>query len=307
MERSDPEPLTNKLIAELRQIIPFAPEHLPREISLLKAFRTRYPKLPQVVCFDTAFHRTMPSVARLLPIPRLYAAKGVERYGFHGLSYAHLMQRLHTVDPAAAMGRVLLAHLGNGASLAAVQGGKSMDTSMGLTPASGLMMGTRTGDVDPGLVGYLARTAGMSAVRFEQMANHESGLLGVSAKSADMRDLLASESKDPAAAEAVALFCYQAKKWIGAFAAALGGLDTLVFSGGVGENSPVVRARICSGLSFLGVTLDSRRNGRNAAIISTAAGPVTVRVIAANEELMLAKLAMQVLGLVDSRGIQRGN
>jgi acetate kinase len=147
----------------------------------------------------------------------------------------------------------------------------------------------------------------MSAVRFEQMANHESGLLGVSAKSADMRDLLASESKDPAAAEAVALFCYQAKKWIGAFAAALGGLDTLVFSGGVGENSPVVRARICSGLSFLGVTLDSRRNGRNAAIISTAAGPVTVRVIAANEELMLAKLAMQVLGLVDSRGIQRGN
>jgi acetate kinase len=307
MERSDPERLTPKLLAELRRIIPFAPEHLPQEIGLMEAFRTRYPKLPQVACFDTAFHRTMPTVARLLPIPRRYAANGVERYGFHGLAYAHLMQRLRTLDPAAAMGRVILAHLGNGASLAAVQGGRSMDTSMGLTPASGLMMGTRTGDVDPGLVGYLARTAGMSAVRFEQLANHESGLLGVSATSADMRDLLASESTDPAAAEAVALFCYQAKKWIGSFAAALGGLDTLVFSGGVGENSSVVRSRICSGLSFLGVILDNRRNARSAAIISNATSPVPVRVIAANEELMLAKLAIQVLGLVEAKGIQSGN
>ncbi len=302
MERSDPERVTAKLLVRLRRVIPFAPEHLPREIGLLESFRTRYPKMPQVACFDTAFHRTMPSVARLLPIPRRYAAKGVERYGFHGLSYAYLMERLHTLDPIAAMGRVILAHLGNGASLAAVQGGRSIDTSMGLTPASGLMMGTRTGDVDPGLTGYLARTAGMSAVRFEHMANHESGLLGVSGTSSDMRDLVASESTDPRAAEAVALFCYQAKKWIGSFAAALGGLDALVFSGGVGEHSPIVRARICSSLSFLGVTLDSRRNARNAAIISTAAGPVSVRVIPANEEHKLAELAMHLLGLAGSKG-----
>ena len=306
MKHSDPERVTAKLLAELRRIIPYAPDHLPREIGLIEAFHKRHPKLPQVACFDTAFHRTMPRVAKLLPIPRRYAAKGVERYGFHGLSYAYLMDALRGIDPAAAKGRVILAHLGNGASLAAVRGGKSVDTSMGLTPAAGLVMSTRTGDVDPGLIAYLTRTEGMSAAGFEHMANHESGLLGVSTISSDMRDLLAKESADVRAAEAIALFCYQAKKWIGSFAAALGGLDALVFSGGVGENAPVVRARICEGLSFLGINLDKRRNAGNAALISTNSSPVSVRVIAADEELMLAKFAMRVLGLVEPKRIPIG-
>ncbi|MCX6595811.1 MAG: acetate/propionate family kinase [Acidobacteria bacterium] len=302
MKHSEPERVTAKLLAELRRITPYAPDHLPREIGLIEAFQKRYPKLPQVVCFDTAFHRTMPPVARLLPIPRRYSAKGVERYGFHGLSYAYLMEALRAADPVAAKGRVILAHLGHGASLAAIRDGRSVDTSMGLTPAAGLVMGTRTGDVDPGLVGYLSRAQGLTAARFEHMANHESGLLGVSGTSADMRDLLARETTDGRAAEAIALFCYQAKKWIGSFAAVLGGLDALVFAGGVGENAPVVRARICEGLGFLGVSLDKRRNGRNAALISINNSPVAVRVIATDEEIVLAKLALQVLS---QRGEQR--
>ena len=212
MKHSEPERVTPKLLAELRRITPYDPDHLPREIGLIEAFRQRHPKLPQVACFDTAFHRTMPRVAKLLPIPRRYAAKGVERYGFHGLSYAYLMEELGRLDPAAAKGRVILAHLGNGASLAAVRHGKSIDTSMGFTPTAGLVMSTRTGDLDPGLVYYLARTERMTAARFQQMVNHESGLLGVSGTSSDLRDLLAHEAGDARAAEAVALFCYQAKK-----------------------------------------------------------------------------------------------
>ncbi len=193
----------------------------------------------------------LPRVASLLPIPRRYEAQGVRRYGFHGLSYAFLMEELARLgDPAATKGRVILAHLGNGASLAAVRDGKSIDTSMGFTPTAGLVMSTRSGDLDPGLVCYLARTEQMSAAQFQEMVNHESGLLGVSETSSDMRDLLDRETQDVRAAEAVALFCYQAKKWIGAFAAALGGLDTLVFAGGIGENAPPVRERICDGLGF---------------------------------------------------------
>ena len=210
----------------------------------------------------------MPPVARLLPIPRRYAAKGVERYGFHGLSYAFLMEELGRLDPEAAKGRVILAHLGSGASMAAVHHGKSIDTSMGFTPAAGLVMSTRTGDLDPGLVYYLARTERMSAARFQRMVNHESGLLGVSGTSSDLRDLCAREAVDERAAGAVDLFCYQARKWIGSFAAALGGLETLVFSAGIGENAPLIRARICDGLGFLGIEIDHRRNARNAALIS---------------------------------------
>ena len=198
MKHSEPERVTPKLLAELRRITPYDPDHLPREIELIEAFSRRHPKLPQVACFDTAFHRTMPRVARLLPIPRRYAAKGVERYGFHGLSYAYLMEELGRLDPAAAKGRVILAHLGNGASLAAVRDGKSIDTSMGFTPTAGLVMSTRTGDLDPGLVYYLARTERMTAAQFQQMVNHESGLLGVSGTSSDMRDLLAREASDVA-------------------------------------------------------------------------------------------------------------
>ena len=232
MKHSEPEKVTPKLLAELHRITAYDPDHLPREISLIEALQQRHPKLPQVACFDTAFHRTMPPVAKLLPIPRRYAAKGVERYGFHGLSYAFLMEELGRLDPEAAKGRVILAHLGSGASMAAVRHGKSIDTSMGFTPAAGLVMSTRTGDLDPGLVYYLARSERMSAAGFQRMVNHESGLLGVSGTSSDLRDLCANEAIDVRAAEAVALFCYQAKKWIGSFAAALGGLDTLVFSAG---------------------------------------------------------------------------
>ena len=212
MKHSEPERVTPKFLAELHRITPYAPDHLPSEIGLIEEFRRRHPKLPQVACFDTAFHRSMPRAARLLPIPRRYAARGVERYGFHGLSYAYLMEELGRLDPAGAKGRVILAHLGNGASLAAVRDGKSIDTSMGFTPTAGLPMSTCSGDLDPGLVSYLARTEEMTARQFHQMVNHESGLLGVSETSSDMRDLLTQEAGDVRAAEAVALFCYQAKK-----------------------------------------------------------------------------------------------
>ncbi len=297
MKHSEPERVTPTLLAELRRITPYDPDHLPGEIALIEAFLRRHPKLPQVACFDTAFHRTMPRVARLLPIPRRYAARGVERYGFHGLSYAYLLEEFGRVDAAAAKGRVILAHLGNGASLAAVHRGKSIDTSMGFTPAAGLVMGTRTGDLDPGLVYYLARTGGMTAAQFQRMVNHDSGLLGVSGISSDLRDLLAREARDARAAQAVALFCYQAKKWIGSFAAALGGLDTLVFAGGIGENAPLIRERICSGLGFLGVELNPKRNARNAPLISADARRVKVLVIRTDEQLMIARSAARVLHL----------
>ena len=244
MQHIAPELVTGELLEELHRISPYDPDHLPREIELIEAFRQRHPKLPQVACFDTAFHRTMPRVARLLPIPRRYDAKGVQRYGFHGLSYAYLMEDLARLgDPAATAGRVILGHLGNGASMAAVRNGKSIDTSMSFTPTAGLVMSTRSGDLDPGLAPYLARTEQMTTKQLYEMVNHKSGLLGVSEISSDMRDLLAQEAQDTRAAEAVALFCYQAKKWIGSFAAALGGLDTLVFAGGIGENCPAIRRR----------------------------------------------------------------
>jgi acetate kinase len=296
MKHIQPEIVTQDLLDELHRIRPYDPDHLPREIELIEAFRHRHPKLPQVACFDTAFHHTMPRVARLLPIPRRFDAKGVQRYGFHGLSYAYLMEELARLgDPAASKGRVILAHLGNGASLAAVRDGKSIDTSMGFTPTAGLVMSTRSGDLDPGLALYLARTEQMTTKQFYEMVNHESGLLGVSEISSDMRDLLARETDDVRAAEAVALFCYQAKKWIGSFAAALGGLDTLVFAGGIGENAPLVRARICEGLNFLGIELNESRNAETAGVISAESGRVAVRVIRTDEELMIARSVTRLL------------
>jgi acetate kinase len=298
MKHTAPEIVTKDLLDELHRISLLDPDHLPREIELIKVFRRRHPKLPQAACFDTAFHRTMPRVAKLLPIPRRFDAKGVQRYGFHGLSYAYLMEELVRLgDPAATTGRVILAHLGNGASLAAVRDGKSIDTSMGFTPTAGLVMSTRSGDLDPGVAPYLARTEQMTTKQFYEIVNHKSGLLGVSETSSDMRDLCASEAADVRAAEAVALFCYQAKKWLGSFAAALGGVDTLVFAGGIGENAPLVRARICEGLGFLGIKLDKARNKRNAAIISSDAGRVTVRVIRTDEELMIARSVCRILKL----------
>ena len=292
-----PEMITEQLLEELRSMSPFVPEHLPGEIALMEAVRDRHPSLPQVACFDTAFHHDMPRVARMLAVPRRLEAKGVRRYGFHGLSYAFLVEELaRTAGAGAARGRVILAHLGGGASLAAVRDGRSVDTSMGFTPASGLVMATRSGDVDPGLVAFLERTERMTGEGFEKMANHESGLLGVSGTSADMRELLATESGDVRAAEAVALFCYQARKWAGAFAAALGGLDTLVFSGGIGENAPVIRSRICEGLGFLGVEIDAAANARNDAVVSSRASRVTVRVIRTDEEVVIAGSVYHALG-----------
>ena len=294
---SQPQRITEEMIKELHRLSPFDPEHLPEEILLTEAFNRRFPDLPQVACFDTAFHHDLPTVARLLPIPRRYEAQGVRRYGFHGLSYAFLMEELTRVaGTEAAKGRVILAHLGNGASLAAVHDGKSIDTSMSFTPAAGVPMSTRSGDLDPGLVWYLASTEKMSAKKFNEMVNSQSGLLGVSETSSDMHDLLDHEKQDVRAAEAVALFCYQVKKWIGSFAAALGGLDTLVFAGGIGENAPLIRARICDGLGFLGIELENNRNTANAGVISTDANRVAVRVIHTDEELMIAKLVCQVLG-----------
>jgi acetate kinase len=250
--------------------------------------------MPQLACFDTAFHRTMPRVAKLLAIPRRYEAKGIQRYGFHGLSYAYLVEELERLgDRAATTGRSILAHLGNGASIAAVRGGKSIDTSMGFTATAGLPMSTRSGDLDPGVVSYLARTEKMTAPQFQKMVTHQSGMLGVSEISSDMRDLLAQEAGDVRAAEAVALFCYQAKKWIGSFAAALGGLDTLVFAGGIGESAPLVRERICEGLSFLGIELSESRNSETAGVISTDNSRATVRVIRTDEELMIARSVLR--------------
>ena len=295
---SEPQLITDEMIQDIRRLIPFDPEHLPEEVLLTEAVRRRFPDLPQVACFDTHFHCDMPRVAKLLPIPRRYEAQGVRRYGFHGLSYAFLMEELTRLgDPAATTGRVILAHLGSGASLAAVQHGKAADTSMGFTPTSGLPMSTRSGDLDPGLVGYLARTEKMSAAQFNTLVTTQSGLLGVSETSSDMRDLLEHETHDVRAAEAVALFCYQVRKWIGAFAAVLGGLDTLVFAGGIGENASIVRERICYGLSFLGVEMDLQRNAQHASVISSDAGRVKVRVIRTDEEIMIAKSVIRVLHL----------
>jgi len=298
MLHSAPERVTAALLDELKSIVPFDPEHMPREIELIEALQRRYSRLPQAACFDTAFHRSMPRVATQLPIPRRYATKGVQRYGFHGLSYTYLMRELARLgDPAAAQGRVILGHLGSGASLAAVRDGRCIDTSMGFTPTAGLVMGTRSGDLDPGLMSYLALTEAMDTMQFQTMVNHQSGMLGVSESSADVRDLLERESSDPRAAEALALFCYQAKKWIGSFAAALGGVDTLVFAGGIGENAAPVRKRICDGLNFLGIEIDESANARNAARISTDAGSVAVRVIRTDEEAVIAELSFPLLGL----------
>ena len=289
--------INQEVIQDLRQLSPFDPEHLPAELLLIEAFIQRFPNLPQVACFDTAFHHDLPRLAQLIPIPRRYEKQGVRRYGFHGLSYQFLMEELVRLAGAkAAQGRVILAHLGNGASLAAVKGGKPVDTSMGFTPTSGVLMGTRSGDLDPGIFGYLAHTEKMTAKQYQQMVNHESGLLGISETSSDMRDLLAQAAKDSRASEAVELFCYDVKKRIGSYAAALGGVNTLVFAGGIGENAPTVRARICDGLGFLGIELDERQNLANKeGLISQANQPVAVHLMHTDEEQMIARSVSRLL------------
>lgn len=290
----EPMLVTSQLLKELRRLSSLDPEHLPSELAALETFHRQMATMLQVACFDTAFHHAMPRVAQILPLPRRLQNKGVRRYGFHGLSYQYLLEELtRAAGRKAAHGRLVLAHLGNGASLAAVSGGKCQDTSMGFTAAAGLPMSTRSGDLDPGLVWYLARTEKMKPRQFNNMVNKQSGLLGISETSSDMRDLLAREASDIRAAEAVTHFCYQTRKWIGAYAAALGGLDTLVFAGGIGENASSVRVRICASLDFLGITLDEAKNENGADIISARTSRVTVRVIRTNEELMIARAAFR--------------
>jgi acetate kinase len=302
-----PQRITAEMIEDLRTFSPFDPEHMPEELLLIEIVGHRFPKLPQVACFDTAFHHDLPNVAKMLPIPRRYQALGVRRYGFHGLSYQFLMEELtRQVGAEQAEGRVILAHLGSGASLAAVHQGKSIDTSMSFTPTAGVPMGTRTGDLDPGLVWYLSQTEGLDAKQFNEMVNFESGLLGLSETSSDMEVLLKHESTDVRAAEAVALFCYQVKKWIGAFAAALGGLDTLVFSGGIGENASQIRARVCTGLQFLGIAIDEKQNGADAELISTVGSRIAVRVIPTDEQWMIAQTVCHLLQLNSEAG-KKGN
>jgi acetate kinase len=291
-----PELITPAVLDELRKIVPYDPDHLPGEIGAIEALLRLEPDLPQVACFDTAFHHDLPRVAQMIAIPHRYEAAGIRRYGFHGLSYAYLMEELARVaGPGAARGRVILAHLGSGASLAAVRDGRCIETTMGLTSTSGLVMGTRCGDIDPGLARFLVRAKGLTIDQFHDLVNHESGLLGVSGSSADLRDLLSRQDSDVRAAEAVELFCYRVRTGLGALAAALGGLDTLVFAGGIGENSPEARRRICEGLAFLGITVDEPCNAASASLISMSDSRVAVRVIPTDEESMIARAAAEFI------------
>jgi acetate kinase len=295
-----PALVTPELLRDLEALKLLDPTHLPAELGLIAACAARWPGVPQVACFDTAFHRDLPTVARTLPLPRRF---GLRKYGFHGISYEYLMAELARVAGAhAARGRVVLAHLGSGASLAAVRDGVCRDTTMGFTPTGGLVMGTRTGDLDPGALIHLLRTEKPTADQLDALVNRESGLRGISETSSDIRDLLASESTDPRAGEAVAVFCYQARKHLGALIAALGGLDTLVFAGGIGENAPEIRARVCAGLDFLGVRLDAARNDATEAVISEPGTPVAVRVIRTDEEAMLARAAFRFLSQRSENG-----
>lgn len=289
-----PERITQEVIKELKNLVPFAPEHLPQEIALIEILQHYFKNIPQIACFDTAFHHNLPRVAQILPLPRRYEAQGVRRYGFHGLSYAFLMEELERLTgPEKAQGRTILAHLGNGASLAAVYNGTCIDTSMSLTPTAGIPMSCRSGDVDPGLAAYL----GLDGKQFMHMATHHAGLLGVSETSSDMSELLAKEKQDVRAAEAISLFCYQVKKMVGAYTAALGGLDTLIFTAGIGENSPTIRSRICNKLNSIGIELDEEKNSTNAPLISIENIPVAVRVIHTDESLMVAKMTCKKINL----------
>jgi acetate kinase len=280
-----PERVTPQLMGSLRRLIAFAPLHLPSELQGIEAVTARFPGLPQVVCFDTAFHRRMPELAQRFPLPRSLWDEGLRRYGFHGLSYEYITEKLET----AVLGRVIIAHLGNGVSLAAVRAGHPLETTMGFTPTGGCMMGTRSGDLDPGILLYLMNEKRYDTRQIERLVNHEAGLLGVSGLSSDMKTLLDKRDQEPPAAQAVEMFCYQLRKHIGALTAVLGGLDTLVFTGGIGEHAAPVRWEVCQGLEYLGIQLDPDRNELHADPISTARSRCTVRVIATNEDLMIAR------------------
>jgi acetate kinase len=288
---AEAERLTPALLAELRSLIPFAPLHLPSAIQCIEAVTAHFPDLPQVVCFDTAFHRNMPEVAQRFPLPRDLWYDGVRRYGFHGLSYEYIVSTL----AAEGRRRLIIAHLGNGASLAAVRDGRSMDTTMGFTPTGGVMMGTRSGDLDPGVLVHLMNEMSYTPHQIDDLVIRHSGLLGVSGISPDMKTLLEQRDSEPHAAQAIELFCYQLRKQIGAFAAVLGGLDDLVFTGGIGERAAPVRAEVCHGLEHLGVTVDEELNAVHAEVISRPGSACTVRVIPTNEDLMIARHVRELL------------
>ena len=296
---AEPQLITPQVVDAIHELEELDPQHLPQALEAIRFVSRTLPDVPQVACFDTAFHRRMPDVAQMYPLPKRYADAGVVRYGFHGLSYEYIMGELRQVDRATADGRVIIAHLGNGASMAAVRGGVGIETTMGFTPTGGLMMGTRSGDLDPGVLLYMLQTEGISPDTVNDLVNKGAGLLGVSGTSADMRDLLEREATDPHAAEAVALFCYTARKYLGALAVALGGLDTLVFTAGIGEHAAPIRERICADLDFLGVRLDPARNQANAPVISAEGSRVVVRVMQTNEDLVIARHTYR---LVSARG-----
>lgn len=287
MEHTEPAIVTNELMAQLEKFSEYDPDHLPAELELIKVFAKKFPGVLQVACFDTAFHATLPKVAKTFAIPKEYYEEGIKRYGFHGISYSYLMQELTTREKLLANGKIILAHLGSGASLAAVKDGKCVDTSMGFTPAAGIPMSTRSGDIDPGVAWFLMKK-GLDEKAFNDLINHKSGLLGVSKISANMQDLLSKEKENEDASLAIDLFCYQTKKYIGGYAAAMGGLDVLVFSGGIGENAPIIRQRICESLEFLGIKLSDDSNDNNNWQISSKDSSVAVFVIPTNEELMIA-------------------
>jgi acetate kinase len=271
----------------LEDLIPLAPDHLPAELRAIDEVARLRPDLVQVACFDTAFHADLPTVGRLFALPRELSESGVVRYGFHGLSYEYITTTLR--ERGELPSRAIIAHLGNGASVAAIRDGISIDTSMGMTPAGGLVMSTRSGDLDPGILLYLIRARGYSVAQLDDAVNSRAGLLGISGTSADVRDLLAARATDPKARDALDIFCYQVRKFIGAYAAALGGIDLLVFTGGIGEHSPEVRAQICEGLDFLGIGLDHARNRAGNALISAATTAVPVRALKTQEEVMIAR------------------
>jgi acetate kinase len=286
-----PELVSAQTLQALEALVPFAPLHLPAELAALEAARAGFAGVPQVVCFDTAFHRDMPEVARRLPLPRALWDRGVRRYGFHGLSYEYIVHALAD----AGKGRLVIAHLGSGASLAAVRDGRPIDTTMGLTPCGGLVMGTRSGDLDPGVLLHLLRTGAYDARSLEQMLEREAGLLGISGTSANMEQLLAARGHDPAAAQAVHAFSYSLQRHIGALCAVLGGIDTLVFTGGIGQHAAPVRAAACEWLGHLGIVLEPAANEAHAEIISRQGSACRVRVMATNEELMIARHTVALL------------
>lgn len=288
--------ITDDIIAELKSISLYDPDHLPAEIALVEKIRERYPQLTQVACFDTAFHAQLPRVARLFPIPRWLEKEGIRRYGFHGLSYSYLLETLKAVaSKEESNGKLIFAHLGSGASLAAVKEGRCIDTSMGFTPTGGCMMSSRCGDIDPGILVYLVQQKQFTPQQLNDLVNHQSGLLGVSETSADMQELLQQEATDVRAAEAVELFCYEVKKWLGAFTGVLGGVDAVVFTGGIGENAPVIRARICEGLDYLGIQLSEKQNQQNEWLISSKESRVNVYVIPTDEEYRIAGITAELL------------